>query len=200
MKRVFCFVCAVLCCALSAFADEPALRILNAMEQTLSDMGTYRVAFEIVAGDYRTEGEYVVAGNDFYVRADDTEVYAEAGIRREISRSKREIAVDNIDASARDIISNPSSGFASLSADFESATVTDASGRQRIVFTPKSGSPSGESVTVEMAGNGKLPETIIYATSAGEVIVRMKDIAPAKSGLPRFDAKRYEGYEVVDFR
>ncbi|MGN0007029.1 MAG: outer membrane lipoprotein carrier protein LolA [Alistipes sp.] len=200
MKRSVACVCAMLCCVLSAFADEQALRILNAMEQTLSAMGTYRVEFEIVAGDYRTEGEYVVAGDDFYVRADDTEVYAEAGIRREISRSKREITVDDIDTSARDIISNPSSGFASLSADFDSAASTDADGVLRIVFSPKDASVSGESVTVEMANGGKLPKTIIYKTSAGEVVVRMTDIAPAKAGLPRFDAKRYEGYEVVDFR
>lgn len=187
-------------CVCSAFADDAAVRILKNIERNLAEMGAYRVEFEVVAGDYRSQGEYVVAGRDFYLKADDTEVYASEGVRREITHSKKEITVDAIDASARDIISNPSAGFTTLSEDFDSKTVQVSDGTQRITFTPKAESTMRETVTVVVAKDGRFPSAITYDTASGAIEVRMKSIAPAKGGVPQFDASRYAGYEVVDFR
>ncbi len=184
----------------AAFADDAAVRILKNIERNLAEMGAYRVEFEVVAGDYRSKGEYVVAGRDFYLKADDTEVYASEGVRREITHSKKEITVDAIDASARDIISNPSAGFTTLSENFDSKTVQVSDGTQRITFTPKAESTMRETVTVVVAKDGKSPSSITYDTASGAIEVRMKSIAPAKDGVPQFDASRYAGYEVVDFR
>ncbi len=200
MKRLFCIAISVVGFVCVAFADDAAVRILKNIERNLAEMGAYRVEFEVVAGDYRSKGEYVVAGRNFYLKADDTEVYASEGVRREVTHSKKEITVDAIDASARDIISNPSAGFTTLSEDFDSKTVQVSDGTQRITFTPKAESTMRETVTVVVAKDYKFPSSIIYDTASGAIEVRMKNIAPAKDGVPQFDASRYAGYEVVDFR
>ena len=163
-------------------------------------MRTYHVDFEIAADDYRSKGEYVVAGRDFYLRTDDTEVYAESGIRREITRSKKEITIDTIDASARDIISNPSTGFSALSEDFSSTTVPLPDGGYRITFVPKAESSASETITVSVAKDGRTPTSIIYNTASGAIEVRLRVIEPAKNGCPHYDETKYRGYEVIDFR
>ena len=200
MKRLLCLAISIVALVCSASADEAAARILKNIEQNLAAMGTYRVEFEIAAGDYRSNGEYVVAGRDFYLKADDTEVYASEGVRREVAHSKKEITVDTIDTSARDIISNPSAGFTTLSEDFDSETVQASDGTQHITFTPKAESTMRETVTVVVSKNGKFPYSITYDTASGSIEVRMKSIAPANGGVPQFDASRYAGYETVDFR
>ena len=200
MKRFFCIAISALCFVCTAAADETAERILKDIERNLAAIGTYRVEFEVVAGDYRLRGEYVVAGRDFYLRADDTEVYAESGIRREIARSKKEITVDTIDASARDIISNPSTGFSVLLEDFDSVTTSSADGVQSITLVPKAESSVRESVRVVVAKDGKFPKSITYNTESGAIEVRLLGVDSAKEGVPRFDKAKYEGYEVIDFR
>lgn len=189
----------VACFVPVARADEAAERILKGVEQRLAAMGVYRVDFAVEAGDYRTTGTYTVAGRDFYLQADDTEVYAEAGVRREISRSKREIVVDSIDAAAHDIISNPSAGLAGLTESFDSVTTVGTDGNYRITLTPKQAGASHETITVVVAKEGELPKAIIYNnSSSGAITVRLLTIAPSATGVPHFDMSRYDGYEVVE--
>ncbi len=189
----------VACFVSMARADEAAERILKGVEQRLAAMGVYRVDFAVEAGDYRTTGTYTVAGRDFYLLADDTEVYAEAGVRREISRSKREIVVDSIDAAAHDIISNPSAGLAGLTESFDSVTTVGTDGNYRITLTPKQAGASHETITVVVAKEGELPKAIIYNnSSSGAITVRLLTIAPSATGVPHFDMSRYAGYEVVE--
>lgn len=189
----------VACFVSMARADEAAERILKGVEQRLAAMGVYRVDFAVEVGDYRTTGTYTVAGRDFYLQADDTEVYAEAGVRREISRAKREIVVDSIDAAAHDIISNPSAGLAGLTESFDSVTAVGTDGNYRITLTPKTESVSHETITVVVAKEGELPKAIIYNnSSSGAITVQLLTIAPSATGVPHFDMSRYEGYEVVE--
>lgn len=189
----------VACFVPVARADEAAERILKGVEQRLAAMGVYRVDFAVEAGDYRTTGTYTVAGRDFYLQADDTEVYAEAGVRREISRAKREIVVDSIDAAAHDIISNPSAGLAGLTESFDSVTTVGTDGNYRITLTPKQTGASHETITVVVAKEGELPKAIIYNNpSSGAITVRLLTIAQSATGVPRFDMSRYAGYEVVE--
>lgn len=199
MRRLIAIAAFVACLVSVARADEAAERILKGVEQRLAAMGVYRVDFAVEAGDYRTTGTYTVAGCDFYLQADDTEVYAEAGVRREISRSKREIVVDSIDAAAHDIISNPSAGLAGLTESFDSTTTVGADGNYCITLTPKAQSTVRETITVVVAKEGELPKAIIYNNpSSGSITVRLLAIAPSSAGVPRFDASHYAGYEVVE--
>lgn len=199
MRRLIAIAAFVACFVPVARADEAAERILKGVEQRLAAMGVYRVDFAVEAGDYRTTGTYTVAGRDFYLQADDTEVYAEAGVRREISRSKREIVVDSIDAAAHDIISNPSAGLAGLTESFDSVTTVGADGNYCITLTPKQAGASHETITVVVAKEGELPKAIIYNnSSSGAITVRLLTIAPSATGVPHFDMSRYSGYEVVE--
>lgn len=200
MKRLFCIAVFALCFVCTAVADEAAESILKDIERNLAAMGAYRVEFEVVAGDYRSTGEYVVAGRDFYLRADDTEVYVSGGVRREASHSKKEVTIDTADTSARDIISNPSAGFSVLLEDFDSVTASSADGEQHITLVPKGESSAHESVTVVVAKDGKFPKSITYNTASGAIEVRLLGVEPASGGVPRFDKTKYEGYEMVDFR
>ncbi len=197
MRRTLLILFSVAAVAAAA-ADEASVRILKNIERNLAELGTYRAEFEMNAGDCPVRGEYCVSGGDFYMKADDTEVYASDGVRREVNATKREIVVDGVDAAARDIVSNPVRGFSLLLEDFDSK-VADGGGRTGVVLTPKRTSAMRETITVFVDAAG-LPAEIVYGTESGCVSVRLLSVKPLAGDIPHFDAAKYEGYEVVDFR
>ncbi len=198
MRRTLLILFSVAAVAAAA-ADEASVRILKNIERNLAELGTYRAEFEMKAGDCSVRGEYCVSGSDFYMKADDTEVYASDGVRREVNATKREIVVDGIDAAARDIVSNPARGFSLLLEDFDSE-VADGGGRTGVSLTPKPTSAIRETITVFVDADAGLPTEIVYGADSGCVSVRLLSVNPLAGDIPRFDAAKYEGYEVVDFR
>lgn len=199
MRRTLSILFWLVAATAAAMANDASVRILKNIERNLAALGTYRAEFEMTAGEYAVRGEYCVSGDDFYMKADGTEVYAADGVRREISVPKREIVVDGIDTAARDIVSNPARGFSLLLEDFESATV-EQGGRTCVVLSPKPASPMRETIVVIVDDKGEYPSEIVYASEAGNVAVKLLSVARMSGDIPRFDAARYEGYETVDFR
>ena len=199
MRKILSILFWLVAATAAAMADEASVRILKNIERNLAALGVYRAEFEMTSGDYTVRGEYCVSGDDFYMKADDTEVYVSDGVRREVSVSKREIVVDGIDSAARDIVSNPSRGFSLLLEDFDSvATVQD--GRTCVVLSPKQTSAVRETVAVFVDAEGKYPTEIVYGADTGSVMVRLLSVKRMAGDIPRFDAARYDGYETVDFR
>lgn len=199
MRRTLSILFLLVAATAAAMADEASVRILKNIERNLAALGTYRAEFEMTAGEYTVRGEYCVAGDDFYMKADGTEVYAADGVRREVNTPKREIVVDGIDTAARDIVSNPARGFSLLLEDFDSATV-EQGGRTCVVLSPKPSSPMRETIVVITDGRGEYPSEIVYGSEAGNVVVKLLSVARMSGDIPRFDASRYDGYETVDFR
>lgn len=199
MRKILSILFYTVAAVAAATADEASVRILKNIESSLAALGAYRAEFEMTAGDYTVRGEYCVSGDDFYMKADDTEVYAADGVRREVSASKREIVVDGIDTAARDIVSNPARGFSLLLEDFDSAATTEG-GRTCVVLSPKPESAMRETIAVFVDADGKYPTEIVYGTDAGNVAVRLLSVKAMAGDIPRFDAAKYGGYETVDFR
>ncbi len=199
MRRTLSILFWLVAATAAAMADDASVRILKNIERNLAALGTYRAEFEMTAGEYTVRGEYCVSGDDFYMKADGTEVYASDGVRREVNAPKREIVVDGIDTAARDIVSNPARGFSLLLEDFDSATV-EQGGRTCVVLSPKSSSSMRETIVVIVDGRGEYPSEIVYGSEAGSVAVKLLSVARMSGDIPRFDAARYDGYETVDFR
>lgn len=164
-------------------------------------MPGYSVDFEVFAGDYNNRGSYVVEGRNYYLALADAEVFADSVIRYEIDNRRREVTIDDVDTSSRNLLSNPAHAFDFIGTQYAPSLVSDAEGRAVVRLTPTSAdaSPAGEIlVTVDTAA--MRPESLRYDYDGEQVGIAVLGVAPLDTPLKAFSKGDYKGYEFIDFR
>lgn len=192
-------------CLLAAFvpqvsAADRASELLAALAARFRAMDSYEVAFVVAADDQRVSGRYAVAGERYYITVGDTEVYADAGLRREIDNRRREITLAAVEAQSRNILTNPARAFDLLDDDYRVSLLREEQETTVVRLEPRAGkkTPTG-TVTVTLDTASGLPRSIVYDFDGAELTVGVVRIVPG-AVLPVFDEGRYAGYEVIDFR
>ncbi len=206
MKRsiVLCLlVAAELLGATVARADELSRQVLTNIERSLAALGAYGVKFSAVSGDFRSEGEYAVSGDDLYMRMEGVEVYTEGGVRRQVFRDRREIAVDALDTAAGDFISNPAQGLVALLDAFDAVCVPCDGGGYMLTLSAKGGAAAGapcDTIIVYTDPAAKYPARICYAGGGASMEIRLDRPVALDGGIPRYSAEKYADFEVIDYR
>lgn len=178
-----------------------ATEILEKLAAGFRAMPGYGVNFEVVSGDYKNRGSYVVEGRNYYLALADAEVFADSVVRYEIDNRRREVTVTEVDAASRNILNNPVRAFDFLGSEYVPTLVSEAGDRAVVRLTPAAGndSPAGNvTVTVETAT--MRPLSLSYDYDGEQVLVRVLDIAPLTGHVRAFDKQAYAGYEFIDFR
>mgnify|MGYP002547039531 CR=1 FL=1 len=187
--------------ALAPSADGRAAEILEKLAAGFRALGAYGVTFEVSSDEYTTRGRYAVEGENYYIAVGEAEVYCDGKIRYEIDNRRREVTIDDVDTSSRNLLSNPAHAFDFIGTQYAPSLVSDAGGRAVVRLTPTSAnaSPAGEIlVTVDTAA--MRPESLRYDYDGEQVQVSVLGIKPLETPLKAFAKDNYAGYEFIDFR
>ena len=187
--------------ALAPSADGRAAEILEKLAAGFRALGAYGVTFEVSSDEYTTRGRYAVEGENYYIAVGEAEVYCDGKIRYEIDNRRREVTIDDVDTSSRNLLSNPAHAFDFIGTQYAPSLVSDAGGRAVVQLTPTSAdaSPAGEIlVTVDTAA--MRPESLRYDYDGEQVGIAVLGVAPLDTPLKAFSKGDYKGYEFIDFR
>lgn len=187
--------------ALAPSADGRAAEILEKLAAGFRALGAYGVAFEVSSDEYTTRGRYAVEGENYYIAVGEAEVYCDGKIRYEIDNRRREVTIDDVDTSSRNLLSNPAHAFDFIGTQYAPSLVSDAEGRAVVRLTPTSAdaSPAGEIlVTVDTAA--MRPESLRYDYDGEQVGIAVLGVALLDTPLKAFSKGDYKGYEFIDFR
>ncbi len=187
--------------ALAPSADGRAAEILENPGAGFRALGAYGVTFEVSSDEYTTRGRYAVEGENYYIAVGEAEVYCDGKIRYEIDNRRREVTIDDVDTSSRNLLSNPAHAFDFIGTQYAPSLVSDAGGRAVVRLTPTSAdaSPAGEIlVTVDTAA--MRPESLRYDYDGEQVGIAVLGVAPLDTPLKAFSKGDYKGYEFIDFR
>lgn len=187
--------------ALAPSADGRAAEILENLAAGFRALGAYGVTFEVSSDEYTTRGRYAVEGENYYIAVGEAEVYCDGKIRYEIDNRRREVTIDDVDTSSRNLLSNPAHAFDFIGTQYAPSLVSDAGGRAVVRLTPTSAnaSPAGEIlVTVDTAA--MRPESLRYDYDGEQVGIAVLGVAPLDTPLKAFSKGDYKGYEFIDFR
>lgn len=187
--------------ALEPSADGRAAEILEKLAAGFRALGAYGVTFEVSSDEYTTRGRYAVEGENYYIAVGEAEVYCDGKIRYEIDNRRREVTIDDVDTSSRNLLSNPAHAFDFIGTQYAPSLVSDAEGRAVVRLTPTSAdaSPAGEIlVTVDTAA--MRPESLRYDYDGEQVGIAVLGVAPLDTPLKAFSKGDYKGYEFIDFR
>lgn len=187
--------------ALERSADGRAAEILEKLAAGFRALGAYGVTFEVSSDEYTTRGRYAVEGENYYIAVGEAEVYCDGKIRYEIDNRRREVTIDDVDTSSRNLLSNPAHAFDFIGTQYAPSLVSDAEGRAVVRLTPTSAdaSPAGEIlVTVDTAA--MRPESLRYDYDGEQVGIAVLGVAPLDTPLKAFSKGDYKGYEFIDFR
>lgn len=187
--------------ALEPSADGRAAEILEKLAAGFRALGAYGVTFEVSSDEYTTRGRYAVEGENYYIAVGEAEVYCDGKIRYEIDNRRREVTIDDVDTSSRNLLSNPAHAFDFIGTQYAPLLVSDAEGRAVVRLTPTSAdaSPAGEIlVTVDTAA--MRPESLRYDYDGEQVGIAVLGVAPLDTPLKAFSKGDYKGYEFIDFR
>ena len=187
--------------ALEPSADGRAAEILEKLAAGFRALGAYGVTFEVSSDEYTTRGRYAVEGENYYIAVGEAEVYCDGKIRYEIDNRRREVTIDDVDTSSRNLLSNPAHAFDFIGTQYAPSLVSDAEGRAVVRLTPTSAdaSPAGEIlVTVDTAA--MRTESLRYDYDGEQVGIAVLGVAPLDTPLKAFSKGDYKGYEFIDFR
>lgn len=187
--------------ALAPSADGRAAEILEKLAAGFRALGAYGVTFEVSSDEYTTRGRYAVEGENYYIAVGEAAVYCDGKIRYEIDNRRREVTIDDVDTSSRNLLSNPAHAFDFIGTQYAPSLVSDAGGRAVVRLTPTSAnaSPAGEIlVTVDTAA--MRPESLRYDYDGEQVGIAVLGVAPLDTPLKAFSKGDYKGYEFIDFR
>ena len=187
--------------ALEPSADGRAAESLEKLAAGFRALGAYGVTFEVSSDEYTTRGRYAVEGENYYIAVGEAEVYCDGKIRYEIDNRRREVTIDDVDTSSRNLLSNPAHAFDFIGTQYAPSLVSDAEGRAVVRLTPTSAdaSPAGEIlVTVDTAA--MRPESLRYDYDGEQVGIAVLGVAPLDTPLKAFSKGDYKGYEFIDFR
>lgn len=187
--------------ALEPSADGRAAEILEKLAAGFRALGAYGVTFEVSSDEYTTRGRYAVEGENYYIAVGEAEVYCDGKIRYEIDNRRREVTIDDVDTSSRNLLSNPAHAFDFIGTQYAPSLVSDAEDRAVVRLTPTSAdaSPAGEIlVTVDTAA--MRPESLRYDYDGEQVGIAVLGVAPLDTPLKAFSKGDYKGYEFIDFR
>lgn len=198
-KTIIILLLAFVCGSAVVSAAEPALEAVARMSSAVKALGGYEVSFTVRAGDYSGDGRYAVSGDDYYLTLGDVDVFGAGGTRYEVNRALREITIDTVDTSSRNILVNPAGGLDFISDEFSAETVSQGDGRVSVRLTPTDGGNAG-TIVVTMDTSTWLPVKLVYELNGESVAIDISGMAAVSGGIAGFDQSAYKGYEIIDFR
>lgn len=182
-------------------AQNRAEEVVAALSAQFRALKGYEIGFEVAMGDYRGRGSYFVSGDSYYLAMGDNEVFADGSTRFEVSNSRREITIGEVDPASRNILDNPVRAFDFLGSEYAPSLLWERSGETAVLLKPAAGSGAlSGNITLVAAVPSMRPQSIAYDFDGEQITVRILRFEPFAGPLPVFDRAAYPDYEWIDFR
>ena len=180
-------------------AEDGAQALLRRTADYISSLGRYTARFDITAGEYTSQGSYTVDGDAYHIEVDGAEVYCDGKTRYEVDNERREVNVDAVEGTSRNILDNPTRCFDFAGTDYDAEVTSSTATETTIHLRSRDESVEGDIyLTVETA-TGR-PRHITYVLYDDRIEVAVESLEPSREAVRRYDAKRYSDYETIDFR
>lgn len=197
VKRFFTLLLAMVF-VLSARAEGEQM-LLRRVAEYVKALGSYDAEVDVAAGEYKASGSYSVAGDSYYIKVGEAEVYADGKTRYEVDHSRKEVSVDVVDLESQNILDNPTRCFDFVDEEYAAELVKEFDGVATIRLEARNEDIEGEMLLEVESATGK-PLSIAYILYDDRVDVKIKSLTPRKTKLPTFSKGNYKGYDMVDFR
>ena len=197
MRRSFTLLLA-LAFVVSARAEGDE-QLLRRVAEYVKALGSYDAAVDVSAGDYKASGSYSVAGDSYYIKVGEAEVYADGKTRYEVDHSRKEVSVDVVDLESRNALDNPTRCFDFVGEEYASEIVKESDGKSVISLVSQDEDAEGEILLTVESATGK-PLSIAYILYDDRIDISIKSITPRKGAIPTFQKGTFKGYDMVDFR
>lgn len=181
-----------------AAGDVRSQRAVEELAAYFRAMPEYTVTFTVAGADFGAAGSYAVEGDRYYMRVGAAEAYSDGTAKWEVDPAKREIVIDAVDVSSRNLLGNPTRAFDFLGDAFRGELQSERDGVRRLRLVPTDRGAAMSAVTVDVAADGA-PRALSYDFDGDTVRIEIGRIVPS-ADVKRFDAGAYPGYEVIDFR
>lgn len=187
--------------AVASERSQRAEELLRRLVASIRALGDYGVSFAVENGDQTVEGHYSVSGNRYSMTLGDAEVFCDGKVRYEVDHRRREVVIDRVNESSRNIVDNPTRAFDFLDAQYRASLVSEAGSCAVVRLTPAEGGalPVG-SILLEVDTSAAKPRSLTYDFDGEQIVVRVSRIAAEHAALRTFDASACKGYEFIDFR
>ncbi len=200
MKRAILVGVLLLIFGVELRADSRSNELLALLENQIEELGNYRVDFAVEAENSRFEGYYRVAGDCYYIRLGDAEVYCDGKVRYEVDPTRREVVIDVVDPASRHILGNPTRAFRLLDGEFDHRTLSEQEGVATVELDPKSGEAGISGVRLLLNATTGTPHCLVYDADGAALTVVIERLSTDSEQLPRYDVRHYDGFEMIDFR
>lgn len=184
----------------AAAAGGRASEILTRLSERVRTMGNYGVAFSVQAGDNATAGAYTVGGESYYMNMGDAEVYCDGGVRYEVNNRTKEVVIDKVDASSRNILNNPTHAFDLVGGEFTAELLWERGTTAAVKLTPKAGQSAMSTMTVTLDTQQLRPVSLEYDFDGDRIEIKVQRFAAEKAAPKAFNRADYRTYEFIDFR
>lgn len=185
--------------AVADVADDGARAVLQRVAEYVKKLGGYDAEFMVKAGDYSTTGRYGVDGDAYHIKVDQAEVYSDGRVRYEVDHERKEINVDNMDLSSRNIMDNPTRCFDFVGDDYTAEQITLENGRSTLHLRATDPAIEGDIYLTVMERTGR-PIRILYVLYDDRIEVDITSLESRRSRVKSFSRGEYGDYELVDFR
>ena len=199
MKRCITVLSILLGLAGRCFAAGDAQSVLRRTAEYVRSLGSYGAAFELTSDDYVATGSYSVAGDAYRIILYNAEVYSDGKVRYEVDNLRREITVDAVDTTSRNILDNPTRCFDFVGSDY----VSEIASRDgdAVTLHLRSSDPDVEGdIYLTVSETSGRPSMIVYTLYDDRITVRITSLSHTDTPLERFDRSAYRNYEMIDFR
>lgn len=178
-----------------------AEKLLEELAAGFKALGSYTVTFEIAAGGTDDiAGSYTVRDGGYLLTIGEAEVFFDGGVRYEVDHARREVTVNSVDTTSRNILDNPIGAFDFLDGAYRPTLLSDDGSEALVRLTPTDGESATGVVTVRLGLHPVRPQSLAYDYDGEQVTVSVRSIEPFAGKLRRFDPKACAGYEMIDFR
>lgn len=198
MRKVLVVILAVFS-TFASWGDERSQGVLRSVAAYVQTLGEYEAEFKVVAGDYQANGRYGVAGDAYHIALDQAEVYSDGKARYEVDHDRREVNIDVMDLSSRNILDNPTRCFDFVGADYASMVYSEAGDDVTLLLRANDTSIEGDIYLTVIRTTGR-PKKIVYVLYDDRIEVEITSLARRVGAAKRYDASKYKEYEIVDFR
>lgn len=178
---------------------QEAQRMVGRVARYVGQMGNYDVEFDIEAEGYKASGSYSVAGDAYYIKLQHAEVYSDGKVRYEIDHERREVNVDVVDLSSRNVMDNPTRCFDFVGEEYDVGIQRKSGGEVTLRIVAKDDAFEGEIFLTADVVAGK-PQELQYRLYDDVITVKIKSIKPRKTKVATYSKSDYKDYEEIDFR
>lgn len=181
-------------------AEPRAVEILRQVAEQFRTYRSYEVRFVVTAGEHVTRGGYSVEGERYRLVLGDADVYSDGKVRYEVDNRNREVTIVGIDNRSHNMLDNPTHAFDFVGDTYAAELVRESNGRAVVRLTPRKGSGTEGVITLTVGTEDGKPQSVLYDYDGELIHIHIDAISPLSSRVEQYDAARFKGYEMIDFR